>query len=101
MQSVALRLVCERETEIESFTPQEYWSIDVDLVTPDGQVCVVCGACTCMQRVHAGVGIAGSVLKVQSPHLEDSWGNYSSLTSGRAGQVVGACEMQSGPLEAS
>ena len=27
VQSVALRLVCERETEIERFNPQEYWSI--------------------------------------------------------------------------
>ena len=34
VQSVALRLVCERESEIEDFNPQEYWSIDVDLKTP-------------------------------------------------------------------
>jgi DNA topoisomerase-1 len=34
VQSVALRLVCERESEIEDFIPQEYWSIDVDLKTP-------------------------------------------------------------------
>jgi len=27
VQSVALRLVCERETEIESFVTQEYWDI--------------------------------------------------------------------------
>ena len=27
VQSVALRLVCEREQEIERFTPQEYWHI--------------------------------------------------------------------------
>ena len=27
VQSVALRLVCERETEIEKFKPQEYWSV--------------------------------------------------------------------------
>ncbi len=33
VQSVALRLVCEREDEITSFKPQEYWSIDVDLNT--------------------------------------------------------------------
>src|SRR5438270_11162367 len=29
VQSVALRLVCERELEIESFKPQEYWSVEV------------------------------------------------------------------------
>ena len=28
VQSVALRLVCEREEEIEKFVPQEYWSIE-------------------------------------------------------------------------
>ncbi len=30
VQSVALRLVCERELEIEAFKPQEYWSVEVD-----------------------------------------------------------------------
>ena len=34
VQSVALRLVCEREDEITAFKPQEYWSIDVNLNTP-------------------------------------------------------------------
>ena len=28
VQSVALRLICERETEIEAFAPREYWSVD-------------------------------------------------------------------------
>ncbi len=36
VQSVALRLICERETEIELFNPQEYWSIETTLHTPDG-----------------------------------------------------------------
>ncbi len=36
VQSVALRLICERETEIESFKPQEYWSVETRLHTPDG-----------------------------------------------------------------
>ena len=31
VQSVATRLVCDREDEIEAFIPQEYWSIRVDL----------------------------------------------------------------------
>ncbi|MGB8183013.1 MAG: DNA topoisomerase, partial [Stellaceae bacterium] len=30
VQSVALRLICEREAEIEIFKPREYWSIEVD-----------------------------------------------------------------------
>ncbi|HTY70764.1 MAG TPA: type I DNA topoisomerase [Alphaproteobacteria bacterium] len=37
VQSVALLIICERETEIESFKPQEYWTVDVDLRTPAGQ----------------------------------------------------------------
>ena len=31
VQSVALRMICEREDEIEAFVPQEYWSIHADL----------------------------------------------------------------------
>ncbi len=34
VQSVALRLICNRESEIEQFKTQEYWSIFVDLITP-------------------------------------------------------------------
>ena len=37
VQSVALRLICEREVAIEAFEPREYWSIDVDLDTPRGE----------------------------------------------------------------
>ncbi|MDJ0625303.1 MAG: type I DNA topoisomerase [Candidatus Caenarcaniphilales bacterium] len=33
VQSVALRLICDREFDIEVFKPQEYWSIDADLET--------------------------------------------------------------------
>ena len=36
VQSVALRLVCDRENEIETFKPREYWSVAVTLETPDG-----------------------------------------------------------------
>ena len=36
VQTVALRLICEREGEIRSFTPQEYWTIEADL-EKDGQ----------------------------------------------------------------
>ncbi len=38
VQSVALRLICERETEIEAFKPQEYWSITAELKNTGGQV---------------------------------------------------------------
>lgn len=30
VQSVALRLICEREKEVEEFIPEEYWSLDAD-----------------------------------------------------------------------
>ena len=36
VQSVALRLVCDRELEIERFVPQEYWSLVATLATPRG-----------------------------------------------------------------
>src|SRR6266581_1522119 len=38
VQSVALRLICEREAEIEAFKPREYWSIEVEFRTPGGQI---------------------------------------------------------------
>lgn len=30
VQSVALRVICEREKEIETFTPEEYWTLDAN-----------------------------------------------------------------------
>ncbi len=36
VQSVALRIICERESEIEAFNAQEYWSIITKLQTPEG-----------------------------------------------------------------
>ena len=36
VQSVALRLICERESEIEIFKPEEYWSIETDFAKADG-----------------------------------------------------------------
>ena len=37
VQSVALRLVCEREAEIEAFKPREYWTVEVTFTTERGQ----------------------------------------------------------------
>ncbi len=34
VQSVALRLICEREREIEEFVPEEYWTITAELEHP-------------------------------------------------------------------
>lgn len=35
VQSVALRLICDREEEINNFIPEEYWTLNA-IVTPDG-----------------------------------------------------------------
>ena len=37
VQSVALRLVCDREAEIEAFRTDEYWTIEATLATPKGE----------------------------------------------------------------
>jgi DNA topoisomerase I len=37
VQSVALRLICEREAEIEAFRAREYWTIEVDFQTEAGE----------------------------------------------------------------
>ena len=36
VQSVALRLICEREAEIEAFKPEEYWSVSTEFTTAEG-----------------------------------------------------------------
>ena len=38
VQSVCLRLIVEKEIEIEAFKPKEYWSVKASLKTPRGQV---------------------------------------------------------------
>ena len=35
VQSVALRLICERDLEIGAFVPREYWSVEVDFAIDD------------------------------------------------------------------
>lgn len=63
VQSIALRLVVEREREIESFVPDEYWTIDVllDKQNPNGAA----------NEFKAGlVKIDGKVLARNSKDLE-------------------------------
>jgi DNA topoisomerase-1 len=36
VQSVALRLICEREAEIEAFRAREYWTVEANFLTPAG-----------------------------------------------------------------
>src|SRR6185369_16375195 len=37
VQSVALRLICEREDEIRRFVPEEYWTLEADFQTDDSK----------------------------------------------------------------
>ena len=37
VQSVALRLICERQEEIDRFDPVEYWTVTTDLKNSDGK----------------------------------------------------------------
>lgn len=41
VQSVALRIICDREAEIEAFTPEEYWTLEADLKIPGAKKPVV------------------------------------------------------------
>ena len=34
VQSVALRIICDREEEINAFIPEEYWSLDAQFAIP-------------------------------------------------------------------
>jgi len=37
VQSVVVKLVVDREKEIDAFVPEEYWTVDALLVTPNGE----------------------------------------------------------------
>ncbi|MCL2217483.1 MAG: type I DNA topoisomerase [Defluviitaleaceae bacterium] len=37
VQSVVLKLVCDREEEIEQFIPEEYWTLEINMLTANGK----------------------------------------------------------------
>lgn len=41
VQSVALRIVCDREEEINAFVPEEYWTLEAKLKNKTGQASIV------------------------------------------------------------
>lgn len=43
VQSVALRIICDREAAIEAFEPKEYWSFDVKLAVPGEKKPILAG----------------------------------------------------------
>jgi DNA topoisomerase-1 len=66
VQSVALRLVCDRELEIEKFVKKEYWSIVAKLATPRGDVFearLVGADGQKLQRLDIGTGVQAHDLK--------------------------------------
>ena len=54
VQSVALRLICEREAEIEAFTSEEYWSIEAVLG-------LISGDKFCARLTHVGSNKIGKL----------------------------------------
>src|SRR3954466_4672637 len=66
VQSVALRLVVEREMEIESFKPREYWSIVATLTTKNGatfEARLVGADGKRIQRLDVGTGADAAAFK--------------------------------------
>ncbi len=66
VQSVALRLVCDRELEIEKFVAKEYWSIVAKLATPRGdsfEARLVGADGQKLQRLDIGTGVQANDLK--------------------------------------
>ncbi|WP_298967295.1 type I DNA topoisomerase [uncultured Methylobacterium sp.] len=66
VQSVALRLVCEREREIETFKPREYWSIVATLATEAGamfEARLVGADGKRIQRLDVGTGAEAEAFK--------------------------------------
>src|SRR2546425_472175 len=66
VQSVALRLVCDRELDIEKFVPREYWSLIAKLATPRGdafEARLIGADGEKIQRLDIGSGAAAEDLK--------------------------------------
>jgi DNA topoisomerase-1 len=66
VQSVALRLVCDRELDIEKFVAKEYWSIVAKLATPRGEsfdARLVGADGQKLQRLDIGTGVQAEDLK--------------------------------------
>src|SRR5580692_3308260 len=66
VQSVALRLVCDRELEIEKFVPREYWSLIATLATPRSETFearLVGADGKKIQRLDIGSGAEAEALK--------------------------------------
>src|SRR5216684_744039 len=62
VQSVALRLICEREAEIEAFKSREYWTIEVEFRTEAGQIFTARLTHLDGKRLYEGIDLAGETV---------------------------------------
>lgn len=77
VQSVALRLVCDRETEIEIFKPREYWTIEGTLGLKGGD--------SVLSRLHS---VAGNKLGKFDIPDEETATTYKSAIEGKTFRVA-------------
>jgi len=83
VQSVALRLICDREDEIENFKSEEYWDIKIDLEN------------SANQQFQAGVfEIEGKKLEKFSIVKEEQAGNIKKLLEGKKYRVLSITKKQ-------
>lgn len=61
VQSVALRLVCERDAAVEKFVPLEFWRVHVQLRLQDGQLVQVMAVGASDEWLDAGVDSSPSL----------------------------------------
>ncbi len=70
VQSVAVRLIVEREREIDAFDPDEYWTIDAELCQQSGNGCEPDAFTTRLVKIDDEKPELGSEDEVR-PHLEN------------------------------
>ena len=89
VQSVALRLVVEREEEIVSFVPQEHWSLALTLGDPKEAQPAPAGA----DAPPGAAGLAATVKALRGSKL-DTKGTYSITSTEQAEAAVAALREQ-------
>ena len=93
VQSVALRLVADREEEIAAFTPQEHWSLNLELAGQAGKAGKDAGD----GQLPAGLVASVSQLRGQSFNSKPSKGGvkaFSLVTADAAEAAVAALRAQ-------
>lgn len=69
---MALRLVCERESEIEAFKPTEYWGVQALLKTPTGDLFQVQQPCAVDCSIEKQNSLATNKLPLSPCHMIQS-----------------------------